>query len=59
MLNKQVRAFSTEGGGIGLFITLVPKVIKNVFLFVVLTTLGTLLNFDSLVHLVESTTTNI
>ena len=35
-----------ERGGNGLFITLVPKVYNNVFLFVGLTTLGDLLNFD-------------
>ncbi len=36
-----------------LFITLVPKVYNNVFLFVGLTNLGTLLNFDWLIHQVE------
>ena len=35
-----------EGGDIGLFITLVPKVLYNIFLFVGLTTLG----LDWLVH---------
>ena len=35
----------SEGGNIGLFITLVPKVYNNVFLFVSLTTLGTFIEF--------------
>ena len=35
-----------EGGDIGLFLTLVPKV----FLFVGLTTLGSFIEFDLLVH---------
>ena len=34
-----------EGGDIGLFITLVPKGLKNGFLFVGLTTLATLFEF--------------
>ena len=34
----------------GLFITLVPKVLQYRFLFVGITTLGTLLNFDLSVH---------
>ena len=43
------------GGGIGLFITLVPGVCNNVFLFVN-STGGLLLNFDWLVHPNVSTT---
>ena len=39
-----------EGGDIGLFIALVPKVFYNVFLFVSSTTLRTILNFDCLGH---------
>ena len=38
-----------ERGDNGLFITLVPKVLNNLFLFVDLTTLETLLSFDWLV----------
>ena len=38
-----------EGGDIGLFITPVPKVYNNVFLFVGLTTLGNLTNYDWLI----------
>ena len=40
-------------GGNGLFITVVPKVLNDVFLFVGLTTLGTLVNFNWLVTYVE------
>ena len=44
-----------EGGDIGLFILLFPKVFHNVFLLVGLTILGTFMNFDWLVivHQVE------
>ncbi len=46
--------YDREGGDFGLFITLVPKVLQSVFLFVGLTTLGGLiLKFDRFVHLVE------
>ena len=42
-----------DRGGIGLFITPVPKVYNNVFLFDGLPTLGTSVNFDWLIHKVE------
>ena len=34
-----------EGGAIGLFVTLVPKFYKNLFLFVVLITFGTIIEY--------------
>ena len=49
---KQLPPKTREGGDNGLFITLVLKVF-NVFLFVGLTTLEFVLNFDWLVHLVK------
>ena len=39
-----------EGGDNELFITLVPNFFNNVFLFVGLTTLETMQNFDWLIH---------
>ena len=42
-----------EEGDIGPVITLGPKILLNVFLFVGSTTLGTILNFDWLVHYFE------
>ena len=42
-----------EGRDVGLFITLVPQIYNNVFLFVCLTTLGTFLEFDCFVHYVK------
>ena len=47
--NNCIGPLFREGGDIGLFIKLVPKV----FIFVYSTTLGTTLNFDWFVHLVE------
>ena len=44
---------SLEGGDIGLFIALFPKVFINIFLLIGLATLGTLKNFDCLVNWVE------
>ena len=38
-------AIVREGGDIGLFITQVPKVFNNIFLFVDLTTMGTFIEF--------------
>ena len=51
-----------ERGDNGLFITLVHKFLQSVFLFVGLPTLGTLIEFDWLVHKVEcpnDSTTNL
>ena len=42
-----------EGGDNVMLISLVPKFYNNVFLFVDLTTLETLVNFDWLIHLVK------
>ena len=45
-----------EGGDNVMLISLVPKFYNNVSLFVDLTTLGTLVNFDWLIHLVKGPT---
>ena len=50
LLGSEFLWYMQEGKDIGLLITLVPKVLYNVFLFVGLTTLGTSIEFDWLVH---------
>ena len=45
----------SEWGDIGLFVKLLPKIFNPVFLFVNLTTLGTFINFDWLVHVSAQT----